>query len=130
MSTSRPSARRPKRPTSSASSSSHAASIRSNRCSRANGGRPLQVHAGIEQHGGVFAIGHAERFGAGEAGPRGLARRRFSGPRLRPFSAEKPPATAAVGRRAPNITHAENRKNRPAPPPRPERAPPPPPFLP
>jgi hypothetical protein len=65
------------------------------------------VHTGVEQHGGVFAIGHAERFGAGKAGQRDLARRRFPGPRVRLFPAEMPPARAAIERRATIMTDAK-----------------------
>src|SRR5256885_9247653 len=72
------------------------------------------MDAGVEQHGGIFAIGHAERLGAGEASERDLARRRLPGPRMRLFPAERPPTRAAIERRSAIVTDAKTGKSRAA----------------
>src|SRR5437763_15370695 len=72
------------------------------------------MDAGVEQHGGIFAIGHAERLGAGKAGERDLARRRLPGPRMRLLPAEMPPTRAAIERRSPIVTDAKTGKSRAA----------------
>jgi hypothetical protein len=70
------------------------------------------MHAGIEQHGGVFAVGHAEDLGARETGERDLARRRLPGAAVRLLPAEITPAGAGIERRPAIVTDAEGWKAR------------------
>ena len=66
------------------------------------------MHAGVEQHRGVFAIADAERLGAREAGQRDLARRRLPGAGVRLLPAEMPPAGAGIERRPAVVADAES----------------------
>src|SRR5437870_3593063 len=72
------------------------------------------MHAGVEQHGGVLAVAHAEGLGARETGQRDLARRRLPGARMRLLPTETAPIRAGIERRPVIVADAEGHKARAA----------------